>query len=138
MERVEKRKTDKKQQPPLRHELLDFIRDNSKLADAHAAFIAAGGDRALDLAVHAVRGDMFPWDQPQHVQASFGAFTAGAEWMARLIRQLVVLANNRSEALRTLAQTDGRLSAEERELLKRLYGYTEADLAAADNQQSKK
>ena len=122
------KKTPSGEQPPLRNELLDFVRDNPKLADAHATFMASGGERALDLLQNAVRGDMFPWDAAPHVQASFGAFVAGASWAIRMFRNLVVLTNRRSEALRMLAQVDGRLSAAERELLRRTYGYTDAEL----------
>ena len=119
---------------PMRHELLDFVRENPRLADAHAAFLSAGGERALELAVNSVRGEMFPWDQPQHVQASFGAFVAGATWMAKLLRNLVVLSNNRAAALRMLMQVDGAIPAEERRLLLEQYGYSEAELADYEKQ----
>jgi tellurite resistance protein len=71
---------------------------------------------------------MFPWDQPQHVQASYGAFVGGATWMAKLLRNVVVMANNRSEALRMLAQADGSISEEERRLLREMYGYSDEEL----------
>lgn len=114
--------------PQLRHELLDFVRNAPGVADAHAKYMANGGERLLELAVNSIRGEMFPWDQPQHVQASYGAFVGGATWMAKLLRNVVVMANNRSEALRMLAQADGSISEEERRLLREMYGYSEEEL----------
>ena len=117
----------------LRNEFLDYIRHTPRVADAHARFMSEGGERLLELAVSAIRGDMFPWDQPQHVQAAYGAFIGGATWMAKLIRNAVVLAGNRTEALRMLAQMDGSITAQERQMLKAMYGYTDQELDAMDS-----
>lgn len=120
--------------PQLKHELLDFVRDNQKLASAHAAFMAAGGERLLELAVNSMRGEMFPWDAAPHVQASFGAFVGGGTWMAKLLRNAVALANNRAAALRTLAQADGGLTADDRRVLVEQYGYTDAEIDEFEKQ----
>ena len=120
--------------PPLKHELLDFVRGNQKLAGAHAAFMAAGGERLLELAVATMRGEMFPWDQAQHVQASFGAFVGGGTWMAKLLRNVVALANSRAAAVRMLAQADGGLTADDRRVLIEAYGYTEDEIAKYEKQ----
>lgn len=114
--------------PVVRHELFEYIAKNPKALDAHGRWLGEGGEKLLDLAVNSIRGDMFPWTAEQHVQASFGAFVAGAAWMAKLLRNLVVMNNNRSEALRMLAQVDGQLSAEERKILRDNYGYSETEL----------
>lgn len=124
------KENDKPQQ--LRHEFLDFVRTAPGAADAHANFMKNGGERMLELAVNSIRGEMFPWDQPQHVQASYGAFVGGATWMAKLLRNAVVMANNRSEALRMLAQADGSLNEDERRMLREMYGYSEAELATME------
>lgn len=119
---------EKKEAPAVRHELFDYVARNPAALDAHGRWLAEGGEKLLDLAVDAIRGDMFPWDKEPHVQASFGAYCAGAMWMAKMLRSLVVLCNNRSEALRMLAQVDGQISEEERRILRDNYGYTEQEL----------
>jgi len=112
-----------------RHELFAFLDSNPSVTDAHGAWLAAGGDKLLDLAVNAIRGEMFPYDQPQHVQASFGAFVGGATWMAKLLRNLIAVSNNRAETARVLSQADPSISPEERALLRRLYGLSDEEIA---------
>jgi len=119
---------EKTETPVVRHELFEYLARNPKALDAHAAWLDGGGEKLVDLALGAVRGDMFPWDREPHVQASFGAFCAGAAWMAKMLKSLVVMVNNRSEALRMLAQVDGQISAEERRILRENYGYSEQEI----------
>lgn len=119
---------EKKESPDVRHELFEYAARNPSALDAHGRWLEDGGEKLLDLAVGAIRGDMFPWDKEPHVQASFGAYCAGAMWMAKMLRNLVVLCNNRAEALRMLAQVDGQISEEERRILRDSYGYTEREL----------
>jgi len=119
---------EKKKEPGIRHELFDYMDHNPAAVDAHGRWLSAGGERLLELAVNSVRGEMFPYDAPQHVQASFGAFVGGATWLAKLLRNLVKVANNRSEALRYLSQADGSLSLEERQILRQMYGLSDDEI----------
>ena len=118
--------------PVVRHELFDFIRKNPQALDAHAKWLAAGGEKLLELAVNSARGDMFPWDKPLTTQASFGAFVGGISWLSKMLRGLVEMANNRSEALRMLAQADGQLSEDERRILRDNYGYADEEIDAVE------
>lgn len=119
---------EKESAPAIRHELFDYLAAHPEAASSHANWMAAGGERILDLMVNAVRGDMFPYTAEPHVQASFGAFVGGVAWAAKMLRNLVALANNRSEALRMLAQADASLSEEERRILREHYGYSAEEI----------
>jgi hypothetical protein len=121
---------EKKKEPGIRHELFDYMDHNPAAVDAHGRWLSAGGERLLDLAVNSIRGEMFPYDAPQHVQASFGAFVGGATWLAKMLRNLIKISNNRTEALRMLSQADGSLSLEERMILRQLYGLTDEEIDA--------
>ena len=110
--------------PVVRHELFDFIKRNPQALDAHARWMADGGEKLLELAVNAARGDMWPWDKPMETQASFGAFIGGISWMAQMLRNLVELTNNRTEKLRMMAQADGRISEDARKILIEKWGYS--------------
>ena len=114
--------------PVGRHELFDFIEKNPHVLDEHARWLAAGGEKLLELAVNAARGDMWPWDKPMETQASFGAFIGGISWMAKMMRSLVELTNNRSQKLRMLVQADGQISEDERRILRDQYGYTDEEI----------
>ena len=122
----------KETKPVVRHALFDFIRKNPQALDAHARWLASGGEKLLELAVESARGDMFPWDKPLTTQASFGAFVGGISWMAKMMRGLVEMTNNRSEALRMLAQADGQISEDERRILRDSYGYTDEEIDAVE------
>ena len=122
----------KETKPVVRHELFDFIRKNPQVLDAHARWLASGGEKLLELAVNSARGDMFPWDKPLTTQASFGAFVGGISWLSRMMRGLVEMTNNRHEALRMLAQADGQISEDERRILRDSYGYTDEEIDAVE------
>lgn len=115
------------------NELFDYIAKNQRVLSAHGNWLSAGGEKLLELAERSVRGDLFPWSAEQHVQASFGAFCAGAAWMSRLLRNLVALTNDRGEALRMLIQADGQIGDETRKILLEQWGYSEAELAKYEN-----
>ena len=63
------------------------------------------------------------------MQASFGAFVGGATWMAKLLRNLIAVSNNRAETARVLSHADPSISPEERALLRRLYGLSDEEIA---------
>lgn len=117
-----------KTETAFRSELFEFLATAPGVLDAHAKWLQAGGERLLALAMESVRGETFPWDKEQHVQAAFGAFCAGALFMAKVMRTLPTLAANRARLAATFSQTDGQLAPEERAMLKKLYGYSDAEL----------
>ena len=66
------------------------------------------------------------------------AFVGGGTWMAKLLRNVVALANSRAAAVRMLAQADGGLTADDRRVLVEAYGYTEDEIAEYEKQTAAK
>lgn len=123
---------EREQRSVVRSGLLEFLASNPVLLDSHSRWLSAGGDRTLDKMLETVRGDLFPYTADQHVQAAFGAWVGGVSWAVRILKNLVVLANNRKEMAELLAQAEGTISPEEREAMMKLYGYSAEDLARFD------
>jgi hypothetical protein len=117
------------QGPAVRHALFGYLADNPQAVSEHSRWLASGGEEILSRLMDSIRGDAFPYTAEQHVQASFGAYVAGAALAIRTLRKLVEVSNNRAETARFIAQAEGAVSAAERAVLLEQYGYTEADLS---------
>lgn len=114
--------------PVVRHPLFDFLSKNPQVLSAHANWLAAGGDKIIELLTETMSGDSFPWTAKRHVQASFGAFCGGGAFFGKTLKRLVSAVNNRNEALKILLQTDGSIPPAERDILLTQYGFSEKQL----------
>jgi hypothetical protein len=111
----------------------EFLDSNPAFLDAHAQWLAAGGDRFVQAMLRTVRGEAWPFNAEPHTQAAFGAYCAGIQWVARLHEALVPYNRRRVARLEALAsgdQMDSRDMTDEVRALLRESGYTDAELAA--------
>lgn len=116
--------------PPTRKAPIFEVVDKSpRLLDAHADFLANGGERLLMALQNTVQGGLWPWDKPAEHTAQFGAFCAGVAWVCTILRDLNLLVQNR-QALGEMVQSALSSITDQEQIQKILiseYGFTESD-----------
>ena len=105
------------------------IDESPRLLDAHANFLAAGGEKLLMAIQETFAFPMWPWDKPAEHTAQYGAFCAGVAQACRILKELNTVALNRKElgdVVKSMLASANDPEQVQRMLI-RDYGYTEAD-----------
>lgn len=105
-----------------------LISQNPRILEEHAVWLNSTGGPLLNVIERHIRGDLWPWDRPQHEQAAYGAFCSGAQFAIRFIRELVPMIQDKNKLAELLKQAGAKNADEDVERILAEFNFTEEDI----------